>query len=56
MPVILHYEKLGKVAEVPPKSSLVLTLSNTYDRSIAPQQWMKSTQPLSLLWRRSSFR
>lgn len=56
MPVIQHYEKLGKVAEVRPKSSLAFTLSNTYVRSIAPQQWMKSTQQLSLLWRRFSFR
>ena len=56
MPVIQHYEKLGKVAEVRPKSFLAFTLSNTYVRSIAPQQWMKSTQQLSLLWRRSSFR
>ena len=56
MPVIQHYEKLGKVAEVRPRSSLAFTLSNTYVRSIAPQQWMKFTQQLSLLWRMSLFR
>jgi hypothetical protein len=33
MPVIQHYEKLGKVSEVRLKYSLVFTLSNTFNMS-----------------------
>ena len=33
MPVIQHYEKLGKVAEVHPKHSMAFTLSNTSNMS-----------------------
>ena len=33
MPVIQHYEKLDKVAEVHPKYTLAVTLSNTSNMS-----------------------
>ena len=57
MPVIEHYEKLGKVAQVSSKFCGCPFYQHTgHGRWIALLRWMRSTLQLSLSWLRSLLR